>query len=107
MAFERAHGRDPQDVSAQNVGYDIDSGDRAVEVKGRSGSGAVTLTFNEWTMAKRLEDLYFLYIVTHALTTPKLHIIQNPAARLEANQESVVQYVIPQSAWQRAASEDA
>ena len=97
--FERAQGREPQDVSAQNVGYDIDSGDRAVEVKGRGGSGAVTLTFNEWTMAKRLEDLYFLYIVTHALTNPTLHIVQNPAARLEAHQEiSVVQVVIPQSA---------
>jgi len=36
MAFEREAGRIPEDVSADNVGFDIRSSDRAIEVKGRA-----------------------------------------------------------------------
>jgi hypothetical protein len=35
-------------------------------------------------MAERLQDAYWLYVVENALDAPRLHPIQNPAARLSA-----------------------
>ena len=106
LAFERGRGRNPEDVSAHNVGFDIRSVGRAVEVKGKGSTGAIILTPNEWITASRLGDGYYLYVVTNALTSPVLHVIQNPAAKLSASEEvSVVRYVVPQGDWQEAASE--
>jgi hypothetical protein len=106
LEYERQRGQEPQDVSAANVGYDIESPDRAVEVKGRAGSGAVVLTPNEWIVAGRLEELYYLYIVTDALTSPKLHIISDPVNNLSAVEEvGVVRHVVPQASWRAAAEE--
>lgn len=104
MAFEQQAGRNPEDVSAQNLGFDIQAAGRAVEVKGKAATGAVLLTPNEWITAGRLGDAYYLHIVTNALTNPTLHVIQNPAAKLSAAEEvSVVRYVVPQGEWQEAA----
>ena len=49
MGYERAQGRKPEDVSAENLGFDVRSTDttgvkRYIEVKARSGLGPVTLT---------------------------------------------------------------
>lgn len=44
LAYERAQGREPQDLSLENLGYDIRSSDRYIEVKGRAGVGPVVLT---------------------------------------------------------------
>ncbi len=102
MDYERAH----RDVSAENLGYDLESSGRHIEVKGRTGVGPVVLTPNEWIAAKRLGEAYYLYIVTHALSEPRLHIIQNPAAKLRPGEEvTVVRYVIPAEAWQSASDE--
>jgi superfamily II DNA or RNA helicase len=56
MEAEIALGNHPRDVSAQNLGYDIESRDeqtgrlRFIEVKGRrAGAETVTLTYNEYT----------------------------------------------------------
>lgn len=107
MAYERAQGRDPKDVSAENLGYDVESGDRAIEVKGRAGTGDIVLTPNEWITAGRLEELYYLYIVTDALTAPKLHVIRDPARNLEAVEaHSVVSYVVAEQSWQQAVREE-
>lgn len=114
--YERAQGRVPLDVSAENVGYDIRSTHptllpdgrptalRHIEVKGRAGVGPVVLTPNEWITAGRLGDSYYLYVVTHALSAkPTLTIVQNPAAKLTPGQEvTVLHYVIPTDEWQRA-----
>lgn len=109
---ERAQGRLPFDVSADNVGYDIrsDAPDgaplRYIEVKGRAGVGAVVLTPNEWITAGRLGERYFLYIVTNALTAPELTIIQDPAAKLQPGEEvTVLHYVVPVADWQRAGAQ--
>uniref|UniRef100_A0A7C3HFA2 DUF3883 domain-containing protein n=1 Tax=Meiothermus ruber TaxID=277 RepID=A0A7C3HFA2_MEIRU len=104
LAYERKAGRHPQDVSRENLGYDIRSEGRHIEVKGRAGVGPVVLTPNEWIASKRLGDQYWLYIVTEALTSPRLYLIQNPAAKLTPGEEvSVVRYVLDLAAWQRVA----
>lgn len=100
MAYERAAGREPVDVSAENLGYDIRSVGpagtvRYIEVKAHRTTGPVALTPNEWTMASRLGADYWLYVVEHALTAPHLTPIQDPAARLPAEEVvEVVRYVV-------------
>lgn len=104
-AYELSQGRSPEDVSADNVGFDILSSDRAIEVKGRAGVGAIIMTPNEWITAGRLGDEYYLYVVTHALGSPEINVIRNPAANIATVEElSVVRHVIPQGAWQQAAA---
>lgn len=103
---ERAQGREPRDVSQENLGYDIESSGRYIEVKGRAGVGSVALTPNEWFTARHLGDDYYLYIVINALSNPSLYIVQNPASKLRPGQEvGVVRYVVPWKDWRRAAEE--
>ncbi|MFN4294743.1 MAG: helicase-related protein [Thermoflexales bacterium] len=109
MAHERANGRAPQDVSAENLGYDIrstapDGATRYIEVKARAASGSIALTPNEWMMAQRLGEEYWLYVVEHAGSAPRLHLIQNPAAKLQPQEvKEVVRYVIAD--WKRQADD--
>ena len=37
------------------------------------------MTTNEYRSAERLKDDYWLYVVFDCASTPKLHIIRNPA----------------------------
>jgi superfamily II DNA or RNA helicase len=116
MAYEREHGRVPEDVSTQNLGYDIRSrvpstqegqaeSVRYIEVKARATTGAIVLTPNEWLMAQRLGNDYWLYIVEQAAARPVLHTIQNPAARLQPEEQAeIVRYVVKN--WQEASDED-
>ncbi len=100
MEYERQQGREPVDVSDQNCGYDIrseapDGSVRYIEVKARARTGPVVLTPNEWMMARRLGDEYWLYIVENARTEPTLHAVQNPAHNLQAEEVTeVVRYVV-------------
>jgi len=100
MNYERQQGRSPEDVSAQNLGYDIrstsPSGEvRYIEVKARATTGAIAFTPNEWLMAQRLAEEYWLYIVENAGSTPTLHTIQNPAAKLQPEEiTEIIRYVI-------------
>ena len=101
LDFETRNDRVPEDVSAQNLGFDIRSKDKAglvryIEVKARAGNGAVALTQNEWFKAKRFGDDYYLYAVMNVKNKPQLYIIQNPAENLEPEEKiEVVRYVIP------------
>lgn len=102
MQYEKKHGRFPEDVSEQNLGFDIRSKDakteqfRYIEVKARARTGPVALTQNEWFKAKRFGDDYYLYAVMEASTVPQLYIIQNPALNLEAEEKvEVVRYLVP------------
>lgn len=101
MGFETGNDRAPEDVSAQNLGFDIRSKDKAevvryIEVKARAGNGAVALTQNEWFKAKRFGDDYYLYAVMNTKSRPRLYIIRNPAENLEPEERiEVVRYVIP------------
>ena len=100
MAHERREGRRAEDVSARNLGYDLRSegadGDiRYIEVKARAGTGPIALTPNEWLMAQRLGDEYWLYIVENAAGTPSLHCIRNPASVLQPEERvEVVRYIV-------------
>jgi len=100
MEYEIAHGRIPEDVSDQDLGFDIRSKDkngniRYIEVKARAGTGAVALTQNEWFKARRFGDDYYLYAVMNAATNPELYIIHNPAERLRPEERiEVVRYIV-------------
>jgi len=109
MDHERKRGRFPEDVSAQNLGYDIRSASpggefRYIEVKAHATTGSIVLTPNEWLMAKRFGDEYWLYVIENAASKPLLRAIQNPAAKLQPEEVvEVVRYVVRQ--WQEASNE--
>jgi hypothetical protein len=70
MAAERAAGRRPVDVSAQKLGYDIESHDpktgnlRFIEVKGRAADAEVVIfTRNEMLTAFNAPDAYYVPLV--------------------------------------------
>lgn len=70
IAAERALGREPRDVSAAKVGYDIESRDpitghlHFLEVKGRIETGdTITVTTNEMIVALNAEEHFILAIV--------------------------------------------
>lgn len=84
MRYERERGWTPEDVSAEDRGFDILSrhpasgGIRFIEVKGRAGKGPVVLTRNEYKTAERLRNDYWLYVVFDCATTPRLVTIPDP-----------------------------
>ena len=100
MDFEREAGRTPEDVSAENLGYDIRSQDTAgnyryIEVKARATTGAVALTPNERVMAGRLGEEYWLYVVENAARDPALYTLQIPASQMQPEEEiSIVRYIV-------------
>ena len=99
MRYEREHGRKPEDVAAENLGFDVRSTNkegikRYIEVKARSELGAVTLTQNEWFKAKQFKSDYFLYVVLNAAAQPELHIIQNPAEQTQPAEQIEARYQI-------------
>lgn len=100
IKYERAHKRTPEDVSLQKLGYDIRSLDeksnfRYIEVKARAKESSVALTPNEWLMAQRLKEEYWLYIVVNVANNPILYLVQNPAAKLKPEKEiDIVRYIV-------------
>lgn len=105
MEYERSQGWQPEDVSKQNEGYDIRSVSpeymkRYIEVKGRSVTGGVMLSENEWNRLAQLGDSAWLYIVINCKSKPELYRICNPAKNLECEIKSKgVQYFIPECEW--------
>ncbi|MBU4446671.1 DUF3883 domain-containing protein, partial [bacterium] len=102
IEYEKEHNRIPEDISAENLGFDIRSQDpqtktiRYIEVKARSKKSAVALTQNEWFKAKRFKNDYYLYAVMPTSNNPELYIIQNPAENLKAEEKiEVVRYFVP------------
>lgn len=106
MKFERDNSWKPEDVSANNEGYDIRSVSpeelkRYIEVKGRSGAdGSVMLSENEMNRLAQLGDAAWLYIVTNCKSTPELYRLQNPAHFLNFQQKTKgIQYFLPMEEW--------
>jgi superfamily II DNA or RNA helicase len=120
MEYEKMQGREPEDVSKENLGFDIrskpvclsavaqagqriDRGKdqiRYIEVKARANEGDVALTPNEWFKAKRFKDQYWLYVVVNAKTNPTLYIINNPAKNLNPEEKvEVVRFVVSPEEW--------
>ncbi|MFC2037219.1 protein NO VEIN domain-containing protein [Chloroflexota bacterium] len=91
MRHEKERACVVQSVELENRGFDLISRRphphdaasftevRFIEVKGRAGVGAVLLSRNEYLMAQRLGDEYWLYVVYNCSAEPDLHTIQNPA----------------------------
>jgi superfamily II DNA or RNA helicase len=85
IEHERARGWQPEDVSAENRGFDILSRSpdgaqvRFIEVKGRAGTGQIALTANEFRTAERLGRDYYLYVVYDCATAPRLIVHRDPA----------------------------
>ncbi|MGC8856526.1 MAG: DUF3883 domain-containing protein, partial [Anaerolineae bacterium] len=99
MRYEREQGWAPEDVSKENLGFDVRSTSpegqkRYIEVKARAGSGSVALTQNEWFKAKRFQSEYYLYVVLNAASQPVLYRIQNPAVTLKPEEEMEVRYLV-------------
>lgn len=106
MEYERSQGREPEDVSKRNLGFDIRSrgkGEiRYIEVKARKDEGAVALTVNEWLKAKMLKENYWLYIVCNAITNPTIYIINNPAENLKVQDKvEIVRFIVPLEEWKK------
>jgi superfamily II DNA or RNA helicase len=101
MDYEREQGRVPEDVAAENLGFDVRSTDpisgqkRYIEVKARAKIGPVALTQNEWFKASRFGSEFYLYVVLNAATQPELYIIQDPASNLEPQERVEVRYLVP------------
>ncbi len=111
VQYERNQGREPEDVSKENLGFDIRSKGqdeiRYIEVKARADEGEVALTQNEWFKAKRFKNQYWLYIVSNARKSPTLHLIQNPAENLTVTERvEVVRFVIPPEEWKSKKQEE-
>ena len=99
MEYERRNGRKPEDISKENLGFDIRSrgkdGIRYIEVKARKDFGDVALTPNEWFKAKRFRNQYWLYVILNAAKKPEVYIINNPYENLEAFEKvEVVRFIL-------------
>jgi hypothetical protein len=87
LAYERGRGCKIEDVQDQNLGFDLRSlhpitgENRLIEVKGiGAATGSIFLSPNERRFSEERRDLYWLYIVTHCDTTPKLEEpVKDPA----------------------------
>jgi hypothetical protein len=108
MDYEIEAGWKPQDVSANNEGYDIRSISpeelkRYIEVKGRSADdGSVMLSENEMNRLAQLGDAAWLYIVMNCKSKPELYRIQNPAKALKFELKTKgVQYFLPMAEWKQ------
>jgi len=91
IAHENARGWVVESVEQENRGFDLISRRphpedpatavevRFIEVKGRAAVGEIALTSNEYKTAERLKRDYWLYAVFTCATTPKVHLVQDPA----------------------------
>ncbi len=105
MQYEWDNNWIPQDVSANNEGYDIRSIDpaqikRYIEVKGRSADGDVMVSENEMNRLSQLGDSAWLYIVIHCKSKPEMYRIQNPGKVLRFQEiPKGMQYLLKMEEW--------
>jgi len=85
LQYEHSRATKPEqqnmihDVSDKSCGYDIESFEnRHIEVKSFTTTGSPSLTPHEWDIARRYGDDYWLYIVEDSVTSPQIHVRQNP-----------------------------
>ena len=106
MDYETVQGRNVEDVSKENVGYDVKSIDdsgkkRYIEVKGRAGTDGVMLSENEMNRLAQLGSRAWLYIVTECRgKSPLLNIINDPARTLAFEKKTKgIQFYLPIEEW--------
>jgi hypothetical protein len=110
IAYEESRGRKVESVENDNRGFDLISRKphpedaataievRFIEVKGRAGVGEIAVTANEHSTAERLKDDYWLYVVYNCGSTPKIHVIRNPATLGWQAVMAVEHYCVPAQA---------
>ena len=99
MENERTQGRQVEDISAKNLGYDVTSLDtrtgdlNLIEVQGLTAeTGTILLSPNEHRVAEDRPDCFWLYVVTNCAGEPVLREpIINPA-QFEWHEVSKVQH---------------
>ena len=117
-AYEERFGAEVKDVSRPELarragltdwpGFDLRSRrpaeERAIEVKGRAGSGNVEMSENEWARACNLRNEYWLYVVFDCATPhPRLVRVRNPFAKLLVrNRDSTAYTIAPKSLLEAA-----
>ncbi len=90
LEFERAHGREPEEMPPQNPGFDVRSIDadgnvRVIEVKSTAdewGPGGVAISSTQFASGQQRREKFWLYVVHRALTAPRVHAINDPATKL-------------------------
>ena len=87
-------------------GANFDGEERAIEVKGRAGTGAIEMSENEWAKACNLRDRYWLYVVFDCATPrPRLVRVRDPFARLIMRGRESIAYTVTPSVLLEAAEE--
>jgi len=78
MEYEREQNRNSKDVSEGKCGFDIQSGNRHIEVKGQSSEKARFLWINNSIVRKLGKGLahYWVYVVYNINDKPKLKILE-------------------------------
>lgn len=105
MDYEKDQGWICEDVSSQNLGFDLKSVNpelvkRYIEVKGRAGEGPVMISENEMNRLRQLGESAWLYVVSHCKSHPRLYRIKDPGNELNTEEKSKgVQYLVPMSEW--------
>ena len=80
--------------------------ERAIEVKGRAGSGSIELSENEWAKACNLREHYWLYVVFDCATPhPRLVRVRDPFAKLLVRGRELSAYAVPAKSLYAAAEE--
>jgi superfamily II DNA/RNA helicase len=108
MDYERKENWNPEDVSAENSGYDIRSTNteglkRYIEVKGRSNEGGIMLSENEYNRLAQLQDSAWLYIIINCKTKPELYRVKDPANVLNMEKKSRgIQFYVSEKEWQNS-----
>ena len=108
--YENRFGAEVQDVSRPELarragltdwpGFDLlsrraEGERRAIEVKGRAGTGGIELSENEWAKACNLRDEYWLYVVFDCATPhPRLVRVRDPFAKLLVRSRESIAYTI-------------
>jgi hypothetical protein len=103
LRYEREHDHQPQDVTTENMGYDVRSFGPVswairyyIKVKARARAGHVALTKSEWFIAQRLGEDFYLYVMINAAGEyPDLYVVRNPAACLQPGEQHQVRYLVP------------
>ncbi len=109
-AYEEESGASVYDVSRPELarraglpdwpGFDLlsrhpETGQRAIEVKGRAYSGGIELSENEWAQACNRRDGYWLYVVFDCATPrPRLVRVCDPFGKLLAKSHNATAYTI-------------
>ena len=102
MAYETNAGRTPEDVSKENLGFDVRSTDangdvRYIEVKARAGEGTIALTTNEYCQASQMGGTYYLYVVWNATSHDARPLIfRDPTSTLNTRRKVVRYFISPE-----------